>query len=99
MMLAAGVSARTAADRPGHHSAGFTLDRYVRALESLDEDAGGLSVVEGQVTPRLTGVVDPGVIVNTARERCRNPRHHRSPPGESHPASETRCIHGQTSQT
>jgi integrase len=39
MMLAAGVSAKTAADRLGHHSAGFTLDRYVHALESLDEDA------------------------------------------------------------
>lgn len=39
MMLAAGVSPKTAADRLGHHSAGFTLDRYVHALESLDEDA------------------------------------------------------------
>lgn len=39
MMRAAGVSTKTAADRLGHHSTGFTLDRYVHALESLDEDA------------------------------------------------------------
>jgi len=39
MMLAAGVSAKVVADRLGHFSAGFTLDRYVHAVEGLDTDA------------------------------------------------------------
>lgn len=39
MMLAAGVSAKVVADRLGHFSAGFTLDRYVHAVEGLDADA------------------------------------------------------------
>ena len=39
MMLAAGIDARVAADRLGHHSAAFTLDRYVHAVRSLDDEA------------------------------------------------------------
>ena len=39
MMLAAGVRAKVVADRLGHLSAGFTLDRYVHAVEGLDADA------------------------------------------------------------
>jgi integrase len=39
MLLAAGVNAKTVADRLGHSSAAFTLDRYCHALPSLDEDA------------------------------------------------------------
>lgn len=39
MMLAAGISPKVAADRLGHHSAAFTMDRYVHALQSMDEDA------------------------------------------------------------
>jgi integrase len=39
MLLTAGVSAKVVADRLGHFSAGFTLDRYVHAVEGLDADA------------------------------------------------------------
>ncbi len=39
LMLAAGVSAKTAADRPGHHSAVFTPDRYAHAIQKLDDGA------------------------------------------------------------
>jgi integrase len=39
MLLAAGVNAKVVADRLGHFSAGFTLDRYVHAVEGLDADA------------------------------------------------------------
>lgn len=39
MMLAAGVSPKVAADRLGHHSPAFTLDRYTHAVKALDEDA------------------------------------------------------------
>jgi integrase len=39
LMLAAGVNPKVAADRLGHHSAAFTLDRYTHALEALDIDA------------------------------------------------------------
>src|SRR5215212_8663983 len=39
MMLTAGVSAKVVADRLGHFSAGFTLDRYVHAVQGLDADA------------------------------------------------------------
>jgi hypothetical protein len=37
--MAAGVSPKVVADRLGHFSAGFTLDRYVHAVEGLDADA------------------------------------------------------------
>jgi integrase len=39
IMLAAGVNPKVAADRLGHASAGFTLDRYAHAVEALDFDA------------------------------------------------------------
>ncbi len=39
MMLAAGVNPKVAADRLGHASATFTLDRYAHAVQSLDLDA------------------------------------------------------------
>jgi integrase len=39
LSLLAGVNAKTTADRLGHHSPAFTLDRYVHAPESLEEDA------------------------------------------------------------
>jgi len=39
MMLAAGVNPKVAADRLGHHSPAFTLDRYTHAVEGLDVDA------------------------------------------------------------
>jgi integrase len=39
MMLAAGISAKIVADRLGHSTAAFTLDRYSHALKSLDVDA------------------------------------------------------------
>jgi len=39
MLMAAGVSPKVVADRLGHFSAGFTLDRYVHAVEGLDADA------------------------------------------------------------
>jgi integrase len=39
MMVAAGVSPKVAADRLGHASAAFTLDRYPHAVEGLDVDA------------------------------------------------------------
>jgi integrase len=39
MMLAAGVNPKVAADRLGHGSAAFTLDRYTHAVEGLDLDA------------------------------------------------------------
>jgi integrase len=39
MMLAVGVNPKVAADRLGHHSAAFTLDRYIHAVEGLDLDA------------------------------------------------------------
>ncbi len=39
MMLAAHISPKVAADRLGHHSAAFTLDRYSHAVQALDEDA------------------------------------------------------------
>lgn len=38
MMLAAGVNPKVAADRLGHHSAAFTLDRYTHLVEALDTD-------------------------------------------------------------
>jgi integrase len=38
-LMAAGVSPKVVADRVGHFSAGFTLDRYVHAVEGLDADA------------------------------------------------------------
>jgi integrase len=39
MILVAGVNPKVAADRLGHHSVAFTLDRYTHAVESLDVDA------------------------------------------------------------
>ena len=38
-MLAAGISAKVVADRPGHSTPAFTLDRYAHAVPALDEDA------------------------------------------------------------
>jgi integrase len=39
LMLAAGVNPKVAADRLGHFSAGFTLDRYSHAVQGLDAEA------------------------------------------------------------
>jgi integrase len=38
-MLAAGISAKVVADRLGHSSPAFTLERYAHAVPALDEDA------------------------------------------------------------
>jgi integrase len=38
-MLEAGINPKTVADRLGHTSVGFTMDRYCHAVKSLDEDA------------------------------------------------------------
>jgi integrase len=38
-MLATGVSAKVVADRLGHSSPAFTLERYAHAIPALDEDA------------------------------------------------------------
>ena len=39
LSLLAGVNAKTTADRLGHHSPAFTLERYTHAVRSLDDDA------------------------------------------------------------
>lgn len=39
LSLAAGVNPKTTADRLGHHSPAFTLERYTHAVRALDEDA------------------------------------------------------------
>lgn len=39
LSLAAGVNPKTTADRLGHHSPTFTLERYTHAVRALDEDA------------------------------------------------------------
>jgi len=33
------VNAKTTADRLGHHSPAFTLERYTHAVRTLDDDA------------------------------------------------------------
>jgi integrase len=38
-MLTAGISAKVVADRLGHSSPAFTLERYAHAVRALDEDA------------------------------------------------------------
>jgi len=38
-MLTAGISAKVVADRLGHSSPAFTLERYAHAVPALDEDA------------------------------------------------------------
>jgi integrase len=39
LSLLAGVNAKTTADRLGHHSPAFTLERYTHAVRELDDDA------------------------------------------------------------
>jgi integrase len=39
LSLLAGVNAKTTADRLGHHSPAFTLERYTHAVRALDDDA------------------------------------------------------------
>lgn len=56
LSLLAGVNAKTTADRLGHHSPAFTLERYTHAVRQLDDDAADrLQAALTQVRRKASG--------------------------------------------